>query len=92
MLLALVIWGVFAWLLIADYGPDYRGRPMCRGPLIELPSDSFRCRDAWREWPALLGVLALAVLATVVAAATTVYERLLSRLAGRNNPTAQSGN
>ncbi|MFE3824129.1 hypothetical protein [Streptomyces sp. NPDC059092] len=78
--------------MIADYGPERSGRPICRGPLIELPSDSFRCRDAWREWPALLGVLALAVLATVVAAATTVYERLLSRLARQNNPAAQSRN
>ncbi|MEV7868508.1 hypothetical protein AB0P17_20965 [Streptomyces sp. NPDC088124] len=92
MLLALVIWGLFAVLMIADYGPERSGRPICRGPLIELPSDSFRCHDAWREWPALLGILALAVLATVVAAATTVYARLLSRLARQDNPAARAQN
>ncbi|WP_225835963.1 hypothetical protein [Streptomyces sp. NK08204] len=32
------------------------------------------------QWPALLGILALAVIPTIIAAATTVYEKLLHRL------------
>lgn len=42
-----------------------------------------------REWPALLGILALAVLATVIAAATMVYAKVLSRLDRRDAPGEQ---
>ncbi|WP_405711051.1 hypothetical protein OG264_19510 [Streptomyces xanthophaeus] len=84
MLLALVVWGWFAFLMLADYGPEYRDRPMCRGPLVGPLSEDRECRDALREWPALLGILALAVIVTVTAAATTVYAKVLSRLAHRD--------
>ncbi len=89
MFLALVIWGWFAFLMLADYGPESGSGAMCRGPLVGPPSESVLCRSELRQWPALLGILALAVMATVVAAATTVYARLLSRLARRDGPGAR---
>ncbi|KJK52412.1 hypothetical protein [Streptomyces sp. NRRL F-4428] len=89
MLLALVIWGWFGFLMLADYGPESGQRLMCRGPLVGPLSEDRACRDALREWPALLGILALAVLATVVAAATTVYAKVLTRLSGREWPGAR---
>ncbi|MGW3205806.1 hypothetical protein [Streptomyces sp. NPDC001135] len=84
-LLALVMWGWFAYLLLADYGPENSAygetRSACRGPLIEPASADTVCgEDHLRQWPALLGFLALAVLPTVLAAATTVYAKVLSRL------------
>jgi hypothetical protein len=42
-----------------------------------------------RQWPALLGVLALAVIVTVSAAATIVYAKALPRLAHRDGPGAR---
>ncbi|WKV72934.1 hypothetical protein AW27_016145 [Streptomyces sp. PCS3-D2] len=84
MLLAMAVWGWFLFLMLADYGPEYGGRPECRGPLVGPLSEDRSCRDALREWPALLGILALASIATVVAAATTVYAKVLSRLEGRD--------
>ncbi|MER7467019.1 hypothetical protein [Streptomyces sp. NPDC097981] len=42
--------------------------------------------DALRQWPALLGILALAVIVTVSAEATIVYAKVLSRLAHRDGP------
>ncbi|WP_159050686.1 hypothetical protein [Streptomyces sp. IMTB 1903] len=62
---------------------DAPGHGRLQGPLVGPLSEDRSCRDALREWPALLGILALAVIATVVAAATTVYAKVLSRLAGR---------
>ncbi|MFC8264899.1 hypothetical protein ACFUIZ_04110 [Streptomyces cinereoruber] len=87
MLVALLVWGWFAFLMLADYGPEYDGRPVCRGPLVGPLSEGRRCEDAWRAWPALLGVLALATLTTVTAAATTVYAKVLTRLAHRDRPS-----
>lgn len=86
MLLAMVIWGWFAFLMFADYGPDvpsYQGsRSLCQGPLVEPSPQDRVCRsDELRQWPALLSILALAVVATVTAAATMVYAKVLSRLA-----------
>ncbi|MEU6758533.1 hypothetical protein [Streptomyces sp. NPDC046685] len=86
MLVAMLVWGWFLFLMLADYGPEYGGRPECRGPLVGPLSEDRMCRDALREWPALLGILALASLSTVVAAATTVYAKVLSRLAHRDGP------
>lgn len=84
MILALMIWAWFAFLVLADYGPEYGDRPMCRGPLVGPPSEDVVCRDSLRDWPALLGILALAAIATAVAAATMVYAKVLSRLARRD--------
>ncbi|MFD9818909.1 hypothetical protein [Streptomyces violascens] len=86
MLLALVIWGWFAYLMLVDYGPELDGRALCRGPLIGPVYEDGRCSDSLRQWPALLGILALAVIATVSAAATIVYAKVLSRLAHRDGP------
>ncbi|AXE78192.1 hypothetical protein P6B95_18495 [Streptomyces atratus] len=81
MLLALVIWGWFAFLLLADYGPEFGDGALCRGPLVGPPSEVSLCRDPLRQWPALLGVLALAVIVTIFA---IVYAEILSRLAHRD--------
>lgn len=89
MFLALVVWGWFAFLMLADYGPEYGTRAMCPGPLAGPPSEDVLCRSELRQWPALLGILALAVLATVIAAATMVYAKILSRLARRDGPDAR---
>ncbi|MFE6772063.1 hypothetical protein ACFVFD_24115 [Streptomyces fimicarius] len=88
MFLALVVWGWFAFLMLADYGPEFDGRARCRGPLIGPLSESPLCHSELRQWPALLGILALAVLATVIAAATMVYAKVLSRLDRRDGPAA----
>ncbi|MFI2413537.1 hypothetical protein [Streptomyces sp. NPDC018947] len=95
ILLALALWGCLAVLLLSSYGPEYDGVPRCEGPLV----DPFQradgvCDSELRQWPALLGVLALSTIASVVAAATTVYARLLSRLArmsGHPKPIAGTG-
>ncbi|MGW0642628.1 MULTISPECIES: hypothetical protein [Streptomyces] len=90
MLLALAAWAWFAFLMLSDYGPEFgSGGPMCRGPLVGPPSEDVLCRSELRQWPALVGILALATLAAVIAAATTVYARMLSRLARRDVPAAR---
>jgi hypothetical protein len=81
ILLALALWDGFAVLMLGSYGGD--GGARCEGPL----TDPFQradgdCDSELRQWPALLGVLALSTIATVVAAATKTYARLLARLAG----------
>ncbi|MFE2553470.1 hypothetical protein ACFXGI_33785 [Streptomyces sp. NPDC059355] len=86
MLLALAVWGWFAFLMFADYGPEvpsYQGtRSLCRGPFFEPWPQERLCRsEELRQWPSLLGILALAAVATVTAAATTVYAKVLARLA-----------
>ncbi|MGW7436742.1 hypothetical protein [Streptomyces sp. NPDC054849] len=58
-LMAMVIWGWFAFLMSADYGPDvssYQGsRSVCRGPLVEPSPHDRVCRgDGMRQWPTLL--------------------------------------
>ncbi|MCC0093393.1 hypothetical protein K7B10_00970 [Streptomyces flavotricini] len=85
MLLAMVVWGCFAFLMLADYGPEvpsYQGsRSLCRGPFVDPSPQERVCRsDELRQWPSLLGILALAAVATVIAAATTVYAKALARL------------
>ncbi|WP_189279177.1 hypothetical protein [Streptomyces atratus] len=49
MLLALVIWGWFAFLLLADYGPEFGDGALCRGPLVGPPSEVSLCRDPLRQ-------------------------------------------
>ncbi|GGX66492.1 hypothetical protein GCM10010510_08360 [Streptomyces anandii JCM 4720] len=86
LLLTLALWGLLAFLLLASYGPEVEAYPgvkegMCKGPLLaRFPRPDDCLGDQWRQWPALLGVTALAVISTVVAAATTVYAKVLSRL------------
>ncbi|WP_146608122.1 hypothetical protein [Streptomyces sp. NTH33] len=83
VLAALLMWGLFAVLMLASDSPDVsaNGRG-CQGPLIAaLPGEGPVCDDGMRQWPTLLGILVLALIPTVVAAATTVYAKLLGRLA-----------
>ncbi|MFJ6612989.1 hypothetical protein ACIQPT_22235 [Streptomyces sp. NPDC091289] len=92
MFLALVVWGWFAFLMLADYGPEYGDRALCRGPLNGPLSENGHCDSELRQWPALLGILGLAVLASVIASATMVYAKVLARLArpaGRDEPGAR---
>lgn len=89
ILLALALWICFAILMLSSYGPEtYEGEARCEGPLIapfQQRSVSV-CDSELREWPALLGILAVSSVATVVAAATTVYAKLLARLAKVSDP------
>ncbi|WP_112465408.1 hypothetical protein [Streptomyces triticisoli] len=84
-LTALLMWGVFAMLMLASDSPDASGSAGgrgCQGPLIAAFQErGAACEGGMRQWPVLLGVLVLALIPTIVAAATTVYARLLSRLA-----------
>ncbi|GAA4004504.1 hypothetical protein GCM10022384_58830 [Streptomyces marokkonensis] len=90
ILLALALWMYFAFLMLSSYGPEsYDGVPRCEGPLIDpARRDGSLCDSELRQWPALLGILALSAIATVVAAATTVHARLLGRLAKLSGPPA----
>ncbi|WP_143064561.1 hypothetical protein [Streptomyces colonosanans] len=87
IMLAVLAWAWFAYLMLASYGPETSSwgsttRQLCDGPLVNPFPRNNECRaDELRQWPALLGVLALTVVLTVIAAATTVYTQLLSRLA-----------
>ncbi|MYR40765.1 hypothetical protein [Streptomyces sp. SID5910] len=82
ILLALALWGVFTILMLSSYGPEYDGEPRCEGPLLNpYENRDGTCASELREWPALLGILAVSTITTVVAAATTIYAKLLPRLA-----------
>ncbi|MFJ2718597.1 hypothetical protein [Streptomyces sp. NPDC087437] len=87
VMVALALWGVLVVLMVSSYGPDASpwdstSDPRCEGPLLApFQPNSSVCRSELRQWPALLGFLALAVVPTIVAAAVTVYAKLLSRLA-----------
>ncbi|MFC7984600.1 hypothetical protein [Streptomyces sp. NPDC057336] len=85
VMLAAALWAYFAYLMLASYGPElHDGEPRCKGPLIEpFEQDGYHCHSELRQWPALLGILALSTVASVIAAATTVHARVLARLAGR---------
>jgi len=91
ILVAVGLWMWFAFLMLSSYGPEsYDGVPRCEGPLIApLQQDGYFCDSELRQWPALLGILALSSIATVVAAATTVYAKLLSRLAKASGPESE---
>ncbi|MEU2183518.1 hypothetical protein [Streptomyces thermolilacinus] len=80
-----MLWLCLALLMLVDYGPEsYGNRPACRGPLVDPSPRDIRCEDPLRQWPALLGVLALTTVATVTAAATKVYAKVLFHLADRD--------
>ncbi|MFE0807082.1 hypothetical protein ACFW34_06305 [Streptomyces sp. NPDC058848] len=89
VMLAAALWAYFAYVMLASYGPElHDGEPRCKGPLIEpFEQDDYYCHSELRQWPAQLGILALSTMASVVAAATTVYARVLARLA-RHAPSA----
>ncbi|WP_077796755.1 hypothetical protein [Streptomyces sp. JHA26] len=93
ILLSLALWGCFAILMLSSYGGD--SEPRCEGPLLDpFQRTDGACASELRQWPALLGILALSTIATIVAAATTVYAKLLTRLArtsGRPGPDAGTG-
>ncbi|WP_415950245.1 hypothetical protein [Streptomyces sp. KLOTTS4A1] len=84
LILSLLLWAWFTVLMVGDYGAlrgygDYRAE--CRGPLVELARAGSTCaEDSWHQWPAALGMLALAVLSTILAAATIVYGKVLTRI------------
>ena len=78
--LAMLAWGWFGYLLVGSYGPDSGGS--CGSPLDNPFPESDVCRAAeMHQWPAIVGVLGLTVVLTVLAAGTTLYRHLLSRLA-----------
>ena len=85
MLLAMLAWGVFAFLLFAEYGPEsgrYASGKLCQSPFSDPMPEYRDCReDAWRQWPSLMAIAAVATVLTVTAAATTVYAKVLTRLA-----------
>ncbi|AJE42007.1 hypothetical protein [Streptomyces nodosus] len=65
--------------------------PRCKGPPLDPFQQDRACRSELRQWSALLGILALSLIVTVVAATTAVYAKLLSRLArtpGRDGSSA----
>ncbi|MGX4690409.1 hypothetical protein [Streptomyces sp. JNUCC 63] len=93
ILTALLMWGLFAVLMLASDSPDASadGRG-CQGPLIAaLQEEGPACDDGMRQWPVLLVVLVLALIPTIVAAATTVYAKLLGRLATAPGETTGRG-
>lgn len=71
--------------------PRCRLRALCRGPLVGQAPQDMRCGDSLRQWPALLGTLALAVLVTVSAAGTMVYAKVLSHLVHQDERGAAVG-
>ncbi|MEU3446228.1 hypothetical protein AB0H29_03205 [Streptomyces thermolilacinus] len=88
--LSLALWLWLAFLMLADYGPEsYGDRPVCRSPLADPSPGDSRCADSLRQWPALLGILGLTTLATVTAAATKVYAKVLFHLAERDESGAR---
>ncbi|MEU6216774.1 hypothetical protein ABZ845_04530 [Streptomyces sp. NPDC047022] len=92
--LAIALWITFIVLLLTSYGPEidsYSGARdnMCKGPLFASPRPSEECLSyQWHQWPALLGVSALAVLLTITAAATAVYAKILTRMASAGGHSA----
>ncbi|AQS68078.1 hypothetical protein [Streptomyces pactum] len=90
IMVAVGLWMWFAFLMLSSYGPEsHDGVPRCEGPLIApFQRDGYFCDSELRQWPALLGILGLSSIATAVAAATTVYAKLLSRMAKASAPGA----
>ncbi|MYU23331.1 hypothetical protein [Streptomyces sp. SID8352] len=82
LVVAPALWLCLAVLMPSSYGPEsYAGEPRCEGPLMApFQRPGHGCDSELRQWPAPLGVLGPATLASVVAAATTVHARLLGRL------------
>ncbi|WP_250404697.1 hypothetical protein [Streptomyces cellostaticus] len=77
-LAAIGMWCWFLCLMLIGYEA---GGVECRAPLFHAEQDYSPCDSGMRQWPVLLGVLALAVIPTVIAAITTLYAKLLCRIA-----------
>ncbi|MBP2049277.1 hypothetical protein J2Z21_002208 [Streptomyces griseochromogenes] len=88
VLVAICMWVWFLFLLLFEYKAG--GGIKCKAPLFRDAEGYGACNSGMRQWPALLGVLALAVIPTVLAATTTLYSRLLYRMAGLENQNADS--
>ncbi|MEU9985469.1 hypothetical protein AB0E10_01450 [Streptomyces sp. NPDC048045] len=86
-LAAIGMWCWFLYLLLFGYEA---GGVECRGPMFHAAQDYSPCDSDMRQWPVLLGVLALAVIPTVIAATTMLYAKLLYRIAGSPNQNANS--
>ncbi|MEV6838641.1 hypothetical protein AB0N17_29705 [Streptomyces sp. NPDC051133] len=86
-LVTMGMWGWFLYLLLIGYEA---GGVECRAPLFHPAQDYSPCDSGMRQWPVLLGVLALAVVPTVIAAATMLYAKILYRIAGPSNQNANS--
>ncbi|MEU4931071.1 hypothetical protein AB0G54_31980 [Streptomyces yokosukanensis] len=86
-LVTMGMWGWFLYLLLVGYKA---GGVECRAPLFHAAQDYSPCDSSMRQWPVLLGVLALAVIPTVIAAIAMVYAKLLYRIAGPANHNANS--
>ncbi|MDI3417945.1 hypothetical protein [Streptomyces luteolus] len=92
--LAAAVWVWFAYLMLGGYGPEDTSTSgsdfVCQGPLIDpLPGNNV-CHSELRQWPVLLGILALAVITSVAAAASSVYAMVLSRLGRSGAPSTPS--
>ncbi|MES4887187.1 hypothetical protein [Streptomyces sp. NPDC096012] len=79
MLAAIGMWVWFLYLLFFGYEA---GGVKCRAPMFHADQDYGPCDSGMRQWPVLLGVLALAMIPTVIAAITSLYAKLLYRIAG----------
>ncbi|MEV5988724.1 hypothetical protein AB0L85_27585 [Streptomyces sp. NPDC052051] len=95
--LAVLAWAWFAYLMFASYGPEVgswssTAQQLCQGPLVDPFPQNEECRAyELHQWPALVGVLALTTVVTVIAAATTVYAQLLTRLSEAPGPGRTGG-
>ncbi|MGW2895967.1 hypothetical protein ACWDAO_15430 [Streptomyces sp. NPDC001212] len=96
-MVALAMWGALMVLMVSSYGAaaslwGSTSDPRREGPpLAPFQRNSSVCHSELRQWPALLGSLALAVVPTIVAAAVTVYAKPLSRLATTLGGTGSRG-
>ncbi|MCN9241406.1 hypothetical protein NGF19_11505 [Streptomyces sp. RY43-2] len=97
IMLAMLAWAWFAYLMLASYGPEVSSwsstaQQLCDAPLSNPFPQSDKCRTyELHQWPAIIGVLALTTLLTVLAAATTVYTQLLTRLAEAASGPGKTG-
>ncbi|WP_330302317.1 MULTISPECIES: hypothetical protein [unclassified Streptomyces] len=86
VLVAIAMWVWFLYLLLVPHESPSGAR--CHAPLFDLAGQTGGCYAEMRQWPALLGILALAVVPSIVGAATTLYAKILFRtvrhLAGKS--------
>ncbi|MFC7263481.1 MULTISPECIES: hypothetical protein [Streptomyces] len=86
VLVAIAMWVWFLYLLLVPHESPSGAR--CHAPLFDLAEQTGGCYAEMRQWPALLGILALAVVPSIVGAATTLYAKILFRtvrhLAGKS--------
>ncbi|MBW1597361.1 hypothetical protein [Streptomyces sp. JJ38] len=85
-----VLWVWFAWLMLVPYTPsDEARKATCDAPLVKaFDREPDRWRNpgacaAYRTWPELLGVLALATTSTTAAMAAHVHRSFVVRLGAR---------